>query len=239
MGYRAILCISDTQFPFHHIDTFVFLKAVAKKYKVGPKHKDSLVIHQGDEIDMHALGRWAVNPDGYSAGQELELALEGMHELYKMFPSARVCTSNHTVRPLKKAFDSGIPRAFMRDYSEFLQAPKDWKWADRWVFNNVCFEHGENVSGPNAALNAAKQNMMSTSIGHQHSYGGVKYYATHDKTIFGMNTGCLINLKAYAFAYGNKMRVKPTLGCGIINNGAAVFVPMLLDKHRRWTGVLP
>ena len=232
MGYISILCISDTQFPFHHRDTFPFLKAVKKKYK------PELVIHQGDEVDFHALGRWSVNPDGYSAGMELDLALEAMRELYTLFPKVRVCTSNHTVRPLKKMFDSGIPRKFIRDYHEFLEAPKGWSWADRWVFDDIIFEHGENVSGPNAALNAAKQNMRSTSIGHQHSYGGVKYYATHDKVIFGMNTGCLIDTEQYAFAYGKKMRVKPTLGCGIILSGAAHFLPMFLDKHRRWNGVI-
>lgn len=233
MGYKSILCISDTQFPFHHKDTFSFLQAVKKKFK------PDLIIHQGDEVDFHALGRWSANPDGYAAGMELEMALEGMHGLYSLFPKAHVCTSNHTVRPLKKAFESGIPRKFLRDYSEFLEAPGGWKWADRWIFDNICFEHGEGVSGPNAALNAARQNMMSTSIGHQHSYGGVKYYATHDKMIFGMNTGCLIDIDAYAFAYGRKMRVKPTLGCGIILNGAAIFLPMFTNKHGRWTGVLP
>ena len=232
MGFKSILCVSDTQFPFHHQDTFSFLKAVKKKYK------PDLVIHQGDEVDFHALGRWSVNPDGYSAGMELELAIECMHELYSIFPKVYVCTSNHTVRPLKKAFDSGLPRKFLRDYHEFLEAPKGWEWADRWVFDNIIFEHGENVSGPNAALNAAKANMMSTSIGHQHSYGGVKYYSTFNKTIFGMNTGCLIDINKYAFAYSKNARSKPTIGVGVIINGIAYFIPMLTDKHNRWTGVL-
>lgn len=233
MGYSSILCISDTQFPFHHPDTFPFLQAVKNRYK--PK----LIIHQGDEVDFHCLGRWQTNPNGYGAQKELELALEAMRKLYKMFPKVYACTSNHTVRPLKKAFDAGLPSAFVRDYHEFLQAPKGWQWADRWVFDNIIFEHGENVSGPNAALNAARQNMLSTSIGHQHSYGGVKYYATHNQMIFGMNTGCLIDIDAYAFAYGKKSRVKPTLGCGIILKGVPVFLPMLTDKKNRWTGVIP
>lgn len=232
MSYNSILHIPDTQFPFHHPDTFDFLKAIKKKYK------PDLVIHAGDEVDFHALGRWSVNPDGYSAGMELELALEGMHTLYSMFPKAYVCTSNHTVRPLKKAFDSGIPRAFMRDYHEFLQAPATWKWADRWIFNKILFEHGENVSGSNAAMNAAKQNMMSTAIGHQHSYGGVKYYSTFERTIWGLNSGCLIDINKYAFAYGAKARSKPTLGCGVILNDIPHFIPMMIDKHRRWTGQL-
>lgn len=230
MGYKSILCISDTQFPFQHPDTFPFLKAIKTKIK------PDLIIHQGDEVDFHALGRWSVDPDGYSAGMELELALEGMHELYSMFPTAHVCTSNHTVRPLKKAFESGIPQKFMRDYHEFLEAPSTWKWAERWIFNKTIFEHGENVSGINAALNAAKQNMQSTVIGHQHSGGGVKYYSTYDRTIFGMNTGCLIDIDKYAFTYGRRSRSKPTLGCGVIINDIPQFIPMYIDKHRRWAG---
>jgi len=229
---KNILCISDTQFPFHHKDTYAFLIAVAEKYEI------DTVVHQGDEVDFHALGRWSVNPDGYSAGYELELAIEAMHVMYALFPKAYVCTSNHTVRPLKKAFDSGIPRAFMKDYHEFLDAPKGWKWADRWVIDDIIFEHGENVSGPNAALNAAKQNMQSTSIGHQHSFGGVKYYSSYNKTIFGMNTGCLIDINAYAFAYGRKSRVKPTLGCGVIIKGVPHFIPMFLKANGDWLGKL-
>lgn len=229
---KTILCISDTQFPFHHQDTFKFLQAVSSFYSA------DTVVHQGDEVDFHALGRWTVDVDGYSAGMELEKALESMHTLYKMFPKAKVCTSNHTVRPLKKAFDSGLPRKFIKDYHEFLEAPKGWTWHDRIIIDNIMFEHGENVSGSNAALNAARQNMMSTSIGHQHSFGGVKYYSTFKETIFGMNTGCLIDINAYAFAYGRKSRSKPTLGCGVIKNGIPYFIPLIQDKRGRWTGKL-
>lgn len=232
MARKKILCISDTQFPFHHTDTYTFLAAVSKKYKI------DTVVHQGDEVDFHAFGRWTVDPDGYSPAKEFELALECMHKLYKMFPKAYVCTSNHTVRPLKKMFEAGIPKAFRKEYKDFLEAPVGWKWRDRWIIDGVLFEHGENVSGPNAALNAAKQNMMSTSIGHQHSYGGVKWYASYNKVIFGMNTGCLIDINSYAFAYGKKMRVKPTLGCGVIIKGTAHFIPMHTNKHGRWTGEL-
>jgi len=232
MSKKNILCISDTQFPFNHKDTYKFLDAVSDKYKT------ETVVHMGDEVDFHALGRWTVNVDGYSAGMELEKALLHMEQLYKMFPKVKVCTSNHTVRPLKKAFDAGIPRAFMKDYHEFLNAPKGWQWADRWVIDGVLFEHGENVSGPNAALNAARQNMKSTVIGHQHSYGGVKYYSTFDITIFGLNTGCLIDIDAYAFAYGRKSRVKPTLGCGVVLQGIPHFIPMQLNKKGRWNGKL-
>lgn len=232
MAKKNILCISDTQFPFCHKDTYAFLDAVSDKYNI------DTVVHQGDEVDFHCYGRWTTSPEAYGPAKELELAVECMHNLYMMFPKAMVCTSNHTVRPLKKAFEAGLPKAFLRDYHEFLEAPNGWKWADKWELDGILFEHGENVSGPNAALNAAKQNMKSTSIGHQHCYGGVKYYSSYNQTIFGLNTGCLIDTDAYAFAYGRKARVKPTLGCGVILQGVPHFIPMQLKQNGRWNGKL-
>lgn len=227
----VILCIPDTQFPFHHKDTFEFLKAVKKKYK------PTQVVHMGDEVDFHCIGsRWPSNPDGlYSPAGELAAAVKCMHQLYEIFPVAKVCVSNHTIRPLKKAFESGIPKAFLRDYHEFLDAPEGWTWADSWIIDEIKFEHGEGVSGQYAATKAASQNMRSTVIGHIHSYAGIQYVACHDRLIFGFNTGCLIDRNKYAFAYGKAMRVKPILGCGVITDGVPHFIPMILNKSSRWT----
>jgi hypothetical protein len=124
----------------------------------------------------------------------------------------------------------------MRSVGEVYQAPLLWKWADRWVLDGVVFEHGENVSGPMGALNAAKQNHMPTAIGHLHSFGGVIHAEAPDseRRIWGMNCGCLIDVEQYAFHYAKNYRNKPTLGCGVIKNGNPYFVPMRLDMVGRW-----
>jgi hypothetical protein len=56
--------------------------------------------------------------------------------------------------------------------------------------------------------------------------------------IFGMNTGCLIDVDAIAFKYARGSAFKPTLGCGVVISGVPYFVPMLLNARKRWTGEL-
>ena len=233
MSPKTILVIPDLHCPFEHKDTWSFLQSVKKKYK--PKE----FICLGDEVDFHALGNWDHDPDGFSPGHELEKALESMHECYKIFPKMKVCTSNHTIRPLRKAFQAGIPRKFIRDYHEFLEAPEGWQWADHWLIDNIRFEHGEGTSGRNASYILASGNRCSTVHGHIHSFAGVVWSGSPTSLIFGFNVGCLIDNHAYAFAYGRKLKHKPVIGCGLIESGIPRFIPMLLTKSGRWTGNLP
>lgn len=222
----------DLQMPFHHKDALEFL------YKVLKKEKPSVHVNIGDEVDFHALSEWDADPDGMSAGHELTAAKKALKELYQIIPESLVCTSNHTARPFRKAYKYGIPKALIKDYKEFLDAPKGWHWADDWEIDDVAYEHGEGFSGQQGALKAALANMQSTCIGHLHSFAGIQYSANSKHLIFGFNTGCLIDRHQYAFAYGQKMKNKPILGCGIIDRGIPKFLPMLLDKNGRWTGRL-
>jgi hypothetical protein len=113
-----VLCVPDLHCPFEHIDALRFLKAVKKKYS------PSKVVFLGDEMDAHAISDYDADPDGLSAGKELEKTIEHLQGFYKLFPRAMVCTSNHTARPFRAAYKYGIPKAFMKDYSDFLKAPK-------------------------------------------------------------------------------------------------------------------
>jgi hypothetical protein len=225
------LCISDTQEPFAHKDALEFVTFVDKIWFPG---QNRIVVHMGDEVDQHTLGKWPANPDGRSGGDELKEARLRLSYWFDAFPKVYVCTSNHTYRAWKKAFHAGIPKEFMRSVGEVYGAPAGWLWSDRWVFDGVCFEHGEHVSGLNAAINAAKQNNMPTVIGHQHSNGGAQHTSSFNSALWGLNTGCLIDLSQYAFHYGIAFRNKPTLGMGVIKNGVPYFVPMVVDENNTW-----
>lgn len=229
-GSKVVLTISDMHAPFQHPDHVAFLKWLKEKYRPDE------VVCLGDELDAHALSDYDHDPDGMSAGDELVAAIESLQPIYKLFPKVKVCTSNHTARPYRQAYKHGIPRAFLRDYKEFLKAPKGWEWADSWEVDGVIYEHGEGFSGQNAALKAAQANMQSTVIGHVHSFASIQYNANPRHLIFGMNSGCLIDVKKYAFEYGKKHKNKPIIGTGLVIKGVPVFVPMLLDKHGRWIG---
>lgn len=235
MRYPFVLCISDTQEPFSHRDALRFAEHCFKTFGQGFKANEKLVIHVGDEVDQHTLSRWASNPNGRSAGDELKEAIHRLSYWHDTFPRVYVCESNHTYRAYKKGYENGIPKEFFRGLEEVYELP-GWKWNEHWEFDGVIYEHGENVSGPNAALNAALQNRRSTVIGHQHTFGGVQWSGAKYDAVYGLNTGCLIDIEQYAFDYGKKLRKKPTLGLGVIVRGIPMFIPMFVDKRNRWVG---
>jgi hypothetical protein len=236
----VILAISDLQIPFEHRDALAFTQHVARTY-TGEQNwfevlKKIEVVNMGDEVDQHTLSRWPKDPNGRSAGDECEEAKHRLRDWYLAYPHTKICKSNHSYRVFKVASEAGIPQQFLKSLQEAYEAPETWLWGPRWMVQDICFEHGENVSGNMAALNAALQNRCSTVIGHQHKGGGVTYSRSIANQIWGLNTGCLIDEDTYAFKYGQDLRQKPTLGCGVIVNGIPHFIPMILDKRKRWVG---
>jgi predicted phosphodiesterase len=223
-----VLVIPDTQIPFEHQDFLPFVKWVARR------EIPDIVVHLGDEVDHHALSDFDHDPDGFSAGHELREAVKRLKKWYETFPEVYVCISNHGLRPYRRAFKAGIPSAFIKSYNETLEAPTSWKWAQKWEFDGVVYEHGEGQSGQLGALKAAQGNMQSTVIGHLHSFAGIQYLANAKHLIFGFNCGCGIDKDAYAFAYGRTMKNKPVVGCGIVENGIPKFIPMPMDDRGRW-----
>jgi hypothetical protein len=78
---------------------------------------------------------------------------------------------------------------------------------------------------------------MSIVLGHFHSRFG---QATPDlkvgqKLYWGAFTGCLIDPRHPFFGYSKGYE---RLGTLVIMHGRAIPVPMALDEHGRWTGVL-
>lgn len=207
------LIVPDTHAPFMHSDAIDFLNDLRKEFR------PDKIVHLGDEIDACALSKYDHDPDGDSAGVEHQKALVQLKQLYKVFPKVSVCHSNHSSRPFRKAFEAGIPKIFLRAYKDFMEAPVDWQWADRFEIDGVIYQHGEGYSGAQGALRAAERNRKSTVIGHLHSFAGVQFSATQWDQIFGMNCGCLIDQNGYGFAYGKTFPSKPVLGAGIIIDG--------------------
>lgn len=233
-GDHRVLVVSDLQEPFAHPDALGFITKVKEVYAT------DTTVFIGDEVDFHAISpRFIHDPDGYSPGDELERAITALSKWYDLFSGEeliRVCTSNHTGRIFKKAFQAGIPKKFLRKVGEFLEAPDSWEWRDTWVIDGVRYEHGDAQGGMYAARQLALSNRQSTVIGHHHSHGGVNYLANESDCIFGLNTGCLIDRHAYVFDYGKGAKFKPTLGCGVVIYGVPYFVPMIVNKNERWIG---
>lgn len=221
--------IGDTHEPFCHPQYRDFC------YKTFNKFKVSRIIHSGDEVDNHALSYHEHSPDGDSAGKEAERAQKAMNKWYRTFPKVDVIVGNHSALPYRQATTAGIPKRFLKAYEEIWEAPSTWKWHLELDVEHVKYIHGTGSSGQNGAINRALRSRQSTVIGHIHSFGGVNYHANDNDLIFGLNVGCGIDTRAYAFEYGKAFVNKPTLGCGIVIDGHhAMFVPMALGKKYEW-----
>lgn len=229
-GKEIVLVIPDLQIPYEHPDALAFMQAVEAAYEA------TRVVCIGDEVDQHAISRFDPDPDADGPGKELRLAKRRLKKWYAAFPEVQVTMSNHTQRIYSKAFHAGIPEAYLRPVNEWLEAPEGWTWEDQFTIDGVRYEHGDAQGGMYAVRNLAIRNRCSTVIGHHHSHGGVYYIANESEMIFGMNVGCLVDVKSLAFKYAKNAAFKPTLGCGVVVCGVPYFIPMLLKKNGRWTG---
>lgn len=215
-----ILHISDLHLPFTSPKALSFCKGLYRKYKCNK------VVFAGDIIDHNAMSYHELDVDGMSAGDELKLSKQMIKPWIKAFPKAYVTIGNHDNLLERKAKTFGIPKAMIRDLAEVYDTP-GWDWVLDVVIDDILFFHGKGF-GRNAALNSALAERMSIAQGHSHSFAGVQYSTSTKDRIFGLNSGCLIDIKAYAFAYSKNFSVRPVLGSSVILDGLPIFIPMEL-----------
>ena len=228
MANKKILVISDLHIPYHHKDSFAFLKFIKKEFK------PDRIINIGDSLDFHAISFHSHDPDLYSAGHELSKAKEYIKELESIFPEVTEVDSNHSSLVYRRALKYGMSRQFLKDYGEFL-GTKKWKWVDDLTLTlsnkqRCFFTHGKSAD----VLKTSQSQSMNTVQGHFHTKFTISYWANSDNIFWGMNVGCLINQKNMAFNYSKNFRTRFILGCGIILNGYPRLLPMVLDNKGNW-----
>jgi hypothetical protein len=225
------LFISDLQIPFEAINALPFVKAVAKEFKI-PQHH---IYNVGDEVDQYWGGLWDKDPNAHhTVMSEIEDSLKRLKLWYKAFPDMKLATSNHGQRWAKRAAKAGIPSAMMRRYQELLESPPGWVWRDHWTiktYRPIHMFHGCGYGGMYAYRQAAVDKGMNTVFGHLHSNAGIAPVVTDNTERWGMNVGCLIDPKAYAFHYGKDTKFKPWLGVGVVVDGG--MTPILVP-YERW-----
>lgn len=224
------LFISDLQIPFEARDALAFCKAVAKEFKI----TEGNVYCVGDEVDQYWGGLWDKDPDAHhTVMSEIQQTLERMREWYKAFPIMHLATSNHGQRWAKRASKAGIPSVMLKAYQTLLEAPPTWHWRDSWTVKTkrpIHMFHGCGYGGMYAFRQAAIDKGMNTVFGHLHSNAGISHVVTDNAERWGMNVGCLINPKAYAFHYGKDSKYKPWLGVGVVIDDGAT--PILVPYER-------
>lgn len=230
----AVLVISDQHFPFNHPDIIAFLRAIKRKYR------PDRVINIGDEVDYHSISFHDHDPDLMSPSDELEIAINRLLPLYRMFPKMDLIESNHGSLVYRKAKHHGLSRHILKSYRDILQAPRAWHWRPDLTIrlsdgSFVYFHHGKNSNG----LRLSQSMGMSVVQGHYHSTFGIEYWGNPLGLYFSMQVGCLIEKDSLAFAYNRTDLKRPVIGCGIILDGHPKLLPMILKKDGRWNGTTP
>lgn len=212
-----VLVIGDLHEPFC-LDAYLdHCKYVYKK------HNCNRVVLIGDVIDNHYSSYHDTDPDGLGGGDELEQAIKRLKRWHKAFPKADVTIGNHDRLIRRKAFTGGIPKQWIKEYSDVLNVP-GWNFTDRVVIDGVQYIHGE--SG--RASKKAKDDMMSTVQGHRHTEMFTEFVVGANFKVFGCAVGCGIDHQSYAMAYGKNFK-KPAIGCAVIFGGEyAINEPMQL-----------
>lgn len=224
-----ILLISDMHIPYHHKDTIKFLQHLKDKYN------PTRVICLGDELDKHALSFHDHDPDLPSAGDELKLALPVIAKLKEMFPVMDILESNHGSLAYRKAHAHGIPRHYLKTYNDVLGVDDKWKWHYDLTIElpngNKCYFH----HGKSANVSKTSQTMSMCAVqGHYHETFKVEYWGNPNGLYWGLQSGCLIDDKAYAFNYNNCNLKRPIIGTAMIIDSIPVLEPLVMDTQGNW-----
>jgi len=213
-----VLIIGDIHAPFQHNDYLEHCKQTYKKYKCNK------VVFIGDIIDGHAISYHESDPNGYSPGEELKIAKQEIKKWYKAFPTALVTLGNHDKLIYRKVFTAGLPREWVKELSEVLETP-NWKYDTHFILNDVVYTHGE---GGGNLIASVLNTRMSVVRGHMHTKFEIIYNASEKDLLFGMNVGCGIDSKKYAFEYAKYNTKRPIIGCGVVleNGKLPILVPM-------------
>ena len=226
-----ILFISDLHIPFHHEDSFDFLRHLKQKYK------PTRVICLGDELDKNSLSYHEKNPDLYSPGHELQVSIPFIHELESIFPKMDILESNHGSLVWRKAQSSGIPKHYIKSYQDVLGVGDGWKWRFDMVIDlpdgSQCYVH----HGKTSDIVKLSQTMSMHAVsGHFHEKFKIDFWANPQGLYWGMSVGCLIDDNALAFNYNNVNLKRPLIGTGLVIDSIPVLEPMILLPDGRWKG---
>lgn len=213
-----ILIIGDLHAPFTLPKYLEFCKEQQKKYNCGK------VIFIGDIIDNHYSSYHESDPDGMSAGDELDKAIQDIQAYYEAFPTATVIIGNHDRLVYRKAFSGGVSKRWVKEYKDVLKVP-NWDFVESVEIFNVNINHGEGGT----ARSKMKKDLQSQIQGHLHSDFYLEYIVGKNFRIFGMQIGSGVDHHSYAMSYGRNFK-KPAIGCGVLLNKGTlpILIPMIL-----------
>ncbi len=209
---NKILCIGDIHEPVSRPRYLEFCQDLYEAWGCDD------VMFLGDIADWHAVSFHKHHPECPGPIDEYDLAFEQIQRWYKAFPEARVCIGNHDERLIRLGEDNNIPKKFIRNFNEVWETP-GWNWDYYHIVDNVYYFHGTGNGGLYPAPNAAKKMLMSVVMGHCHTAAGIKWLASPQRRIFGMDVGCGIDDEAWAFAYGRHVIKRSIISAAVVLDG--------------------
>lgn len=114
---RRVLVIGDTHEPFC-LDDYLQHNVVIKE-----KYQCNIIIHIGDLVDNHYSSYHETDPDGFSGGDELDLAIFKVKRWKEAFPEVTWIKGNHDAIIERKAMSGGLSKKWIKPYTEVLNLP--------------------------------------------------------------------------------------------------------------------
>lgn len=228
---KRILIIPDCHIPYSHKDYIKFLTRVKEKFD------PEVIINLGDELDYHAVSFHKSESELFSAGHELDKAIIEIQEgLHKLFPKMHLLESNHGSLVFRRLKHEGIPVRVLKPLPELYETP-NWEWHEDMLLNTnigkVYLCHGR--SGTYGKM--TKEYGTHCIQGHFHGKFELTWHVNALSTRYNLFSGCLVDRKSLAMAYGKNNLPMPILGCTLIGkSGFPKLVPMITDKNDNWIG---
>ncbi len=224
---NKVLCIGDIHEPVCRKNYLPFCQDLYREWDC------DTVVFLGDIADFSAISFHAAHPECPGPNDEYRLAYAKIQKWYKAFPRAKVCIGNHDARIIRLAESVSIPAKFLRNFNEVWDTP-GWDWDYHHIIDDVYYFHGTGNGGTYPAPNAAKKMLMSVVMGHCHSAAGIKWIASPQRRIFGMDVGCGIDDKAFAFAYGQHNIKRSIISAAVVLDGVPYHEIMPISKGERY-----
>ncbi len=124
---------------------------------------------------------------------------------------------------------AGIPREFLIPYMKMIGAEGfDWKLVDDFNFTVDADRSKWTVSHWKTGTAVSTGQKLGTNVilSHHHTRQGAVRWRAGERTFWGVDTGCLIDDKAYAFAYSKANALGQVKGCVMLNEGTPEIIPI-------------
>ncbi len=215
-----VFIIGDLHAPFIREGYLEWCRAQQEKWDCGT------VVAIGDIVDQHSISYHESDPDGMSAGQELDATREQLAKVFAMFPTVDCLLGNHDLLVSRKARTAGLSQRHVKTIAEIYDAPPTWRFHHELEINGITYQHG---GAGGKADRIAQQSRRSTVQGHFHMESFVHHYVSDRDAIWGMQVGAGQDDKAYAMAYGRPFPRKSAIGAGVVLDKGKVPITLLMD----------